>query len=621
MIENDLESGKRTAEEIDATSKSYKRETNTLPIGVTSIEVLLNSNYYSDKTGHAGQLLTERKPSFLIRPRRFGKSSFIDTLATIAEGVAKKEVFKGTFIYDGIFKNEHGVEQKYQWKKYPVIRLDFSGVCNESAKILEIDIKKALFNIANNYGLAKEMKPPEGDDSLKSYFISLFNKLKKLGGDYESKVVVLIDEYDSPIVNLEWGSELHKKNKEILMDFFTEVKTCSNDIQLEFVTGVTKFSLSGLCSGANNLDDISMDEAFSDIVGYQEEEIQELFKDRFNTISDTWKRRKKENYTQEDIMDTIKSYYNGYQFSQEGKGIYNPASVLSFFKEGNPEGYWYSKGDPTLLINQMKGNLNRFNIDWDQQVFKATKSQLMVTKDNKEINLIPLMYQTGYLTLDGTYDNTTEEFGLKFPNKEIKIALADNLETLINEQEKEDGRKASTDIKSALDKKDWIRFLKIIQKKCFASSNYEFIKNEEKSFQGLLASFLQGAFTSYRNIDVRTEEQTGNGRSDIIIDDKSGDDRITYVIELKRNETAQKAIDQIQQRGYHTKYDDATTLVLVGLNCLYDATTNRNKRDPNHRNINECTILISTKEDSYDDHEFAGSPLHFKVENRNFVKK
>ncbi len=602
-----MEGKQQLGERLEMDHKRMRLPTNRLPLGQVDITKVIASGYYEDKTDFAAKLLVEGKPTFLIRPRRFGKSLFVDTLATICQGASVQERFKGTWIYDGYLTDDNGnilrdakdAPIAYDWKKYPVIRLDFSKLSNETPDILKDSLKRALSRIAAQYAVSIETP------TVKDTFENLCNALRSLGNGHEPKVVILIDEYDAPLIKLKWDNaedSLYVQNQAVLKNFLEEVKACSKDCQLVFVTGVTKFSLSGLCSGANALDDVSMDEAFADIVGYKEENISTIFKDRLDYVADKLSQKIGTSHTKEEILAKLKNYYNGYRFAYNGPSVYNPSSLLSFFKEGSLEGYWYRKGDPSVLLNQIKQDLSRFDIDWETGRFNATGDALLVTRNNKQLDLIPLMYQTGYLTID-RYDPSEQKYLLKFPNAEVRESLAVNLEEIANDQEKEEGKRYSHVLKEALDQEDWVRFLTIVQKGCFASSSYEFIQQREKSFQGLLHSFLQGAFFSYgTHIAVRSEEHTGLGRMDLVVDDRSGDVPITYILELKMNGCSSEALAQIKDTGYLDKYYRSQKIVCMGMNFVFDAAKDRTRRHPNHRSIDSCDILVSRREDF--DHDF-----------------
>jgi hypothetical protein len=219
------------------------------------------------------------------------------------------------------------------------------------------------------------------------------------------------------------------------------------------------------------------------------------------------------------------------------------------------------------------------------------------------------MYQTGYLTID-RYDPSEQKYLLKFPNAEVRASLAANLEEIANDQEKEEGARYRTDLKEAMDQEDWVRFLTIVQNGCFASSSYAFIQNAEKSFQGLLHSFFQGAFAHAQRdlkIGVHAEHPVGPGRIDIVLDDLSGAQPITYILELKRNGTSREALAQILGKSYARKYYKSQKIVCMGMNFVFDTTKDIHKRNPNHRNIDSCDILVSRKE--VFDHDFSKAKL------------
>ncbi|WP_165941959.1 AAA family ATPase, partial [Cardinium endosymbiont of Culicoides punctatus] len=269
------------------------------------------------------------------------------------------------FISNGEFEDENGDIIKYDWKKYPVIRLDFSKLNNKTSERLEKDIKKAMYRTAKFYGIDSNIEKPDNNDSIQSYYIDLVEELKTLKKGYESKIVLLIDEYDSPVINLDWNSQNYKDCMKVLSDFFATVKSCANDCQLIFVTGVYKFVLSGLGSGANILHDgdISLDENVSDIVGYREEDIRALFKYNFDKICDRRKEITGIDQSTETVVKDLKEYYNGYRFSNSNKepDVFNPTSILHFFKSGELLGYWKDTADTRLLVKQMQDNIERFS--------------------------------------------------------------------------------------------------------------------------------------------------------------------------------------------------------------------------------------------------------------------
>lgn len=232
-----------------------------LPIGVASIKNMLSTLYYVDKTDYAYKLLSGvPKYVFLSRPRRFGKSLFVSTLEEIAKG--NKELFKNCWIG----------KSDYKWAKYPVIRLSFSDLSNKTPEKLEEDLKKSLYNIALQYNIASKMTNPIGEDSVQSYCRSLIESLIGLGKGYEKEVVVLIDEYDTPFINVE-DDTIKEGNLKVVRDFLTVIKGLSDQIKLEFVTGVSAYCFNDCNSGPNNLCDITLKPDYAYITGYKETDL------------------------------------------------------------------------------------------------------------------------------------------------------------------------------------------------------------------------------------------------------------------------------------------------------------------------------------------------------------
>ncbi|TDG95792.1 AAA family ATPase [Cardinium endosymbiont of Culicoides punctatus] len=576
---------KRTGEDLEQIIEQVaEMDLDRLPIGDADIKNVIGSGYYADKTKFAGKLLMEGKPTFMVRPRRFGKSLLISTIATIAEGAINKELFKNYFIYNGVFKDENGKKIKYDWKKYPVIRLDFSGLNNTSSKKLEGDLIELLDDIGLQYKIKITGK------SLQTRFRRLINTLTTLKEGYEPKIVLLIDEYDRPVVNLDWRSQQHNDCMKVLKDFFTVVKSCAGDCQLIFLTGVTKFSLVNLGSGANIFqgNDVSLKQVFSDVAGYKEEDIKNLFKNRFSYVIREMKKRTGKTYTKEGIMEAIKSYYNGYRFSYDGPFMYNPNSVLSFFQEGSLQGYWYRTGDPSILLNQMRDEIDRFDLDWEKLRFYVTQDDIMFTQSKKPLSLEALMYQTGYLSID-TYNPANGQYALKIPNEEVRVALTQNIQEVFLDEQKEIGVHHKEHVLAALQQEDWTRLLQLFRDACFANTSYEALKDDEKDFQNILHAFLNGVcHHTVGGPRIRVEEHSGSGRSDITMDDIKNN--VVYIIELKKNQSAEVAIEQIEQKNYSGKYFRKKKIVHIGLNCIF------NREDINHRNINECMIEVKRQD-------------------------
>jgi len=362
-----------------------------LPIGIQTFNEIITNNYlYIDKTEVFAKLLNRGKYFFLSRPRRFGKSLLVSTLKEIFRG--NKELFKNLYIYD-----------EYDWnEKYPVIHLSMSNL-------------KGTENLTSVYEsayLMLETNAIENGISLKKYdnpaimFSKLISELSKI-----NKVVVLIDEYDKPIVDHLTQNDVCKRNINFLRDFYSVLKDYDEHIKFCLLTGVSKFSKVSVFSGLNNLYDITLDRNFSTICGITQEEIDKYFDDRLPAIANEY------NITVNELKQKIKEWYNGYSWDGKNK-LYNPFSILSFFSSFKFDNYWFSSGTPTFLIEKYRESKTVIE---DIKEFKIGSTFF----DQSEIDIIdfrPLLFQTGYLTVK-EYDFINNIYTLGYPNKEVKDAF------------------------------------------------------------------------------------------------------------------------------------------------------------------------------------------------------
>jgi hypothetical protein len=291
-----------------------------LPIGIQSIKKILSNNeyIYIDKTGFVKKLIDEGAPHyFLSRPRRFGKSLFLNTLEEIFKG--NKELFKKCKIY----------ESDYNWQKHPVLYFNFAQIESGTPKQLENDLKETLQELASAHEIS--ITGP----SIKPQLRKLIPKLAKDG-----RVVVLVDEYDHPIINHLSDPQVAEKNRDILKSFFETLKNLDKYLKFTFITGVSKFSQVSLFSGYNNLKDITMDPRYAGMMGYTEEELKHSFGEYVSLIS---KERSHQGTptTEDDILKEVRTWYNGYRFSRDNICVYNPFSTLNFMDERVAQSYWY----------------------------------------------------------------------------------------------------------------------------------------------------------------------------------------------------------------------------------------------------------------------------------------
>ncbi|TDG95008.1 AAA family ATPase [Cardinium endosymbiont of Culicoides punctatus] len=614
-------------EEIGHNNKRQKLAyTGIIPISKSDIEEVIQSGFYADKTAHVWRLIKKGGPCFLVRPRRFGKSLLIDTIAKIAEGERYRHLFTDCCIGKDTMKiNPHNPKEeqkKYDWKKYPVIRLDFSKLENESAEILKMDLQRLLYNTAKKYSVESKLHNPIGHNSFQSYYENLIDSLKKLkdkDNSYKSKIVLLIDEYDAPVINLDWDSQNYKDCMKVLSDFFTVIKSCANDCQLLFVTGVYKFVLSGLGSGANIFygHDLSIYyEDFSDVVGYKEEHINSLFTDKLSYVKEQLHKKTGKMHTNEEVLQVVRQYYNGYKFYPFGPSVYNPTSVLSFFETGKLVGYWKDTADTRVLIKQMQDHIQRFSLDKISGNFLQKEDDLLETTALKELDIIPLMYQTGYITIKD-YDVDEGKCVLDFPNTEVKEALHAHFGKYLANKAQENGIKKNLNVQEAFKQEDWQKLFYIFRSDCYAKASYELTEKSEKYFHALLFSFLNGVFLGNENVEISAETISNIGQADIVIKDTSNN--TIYILELKLNKDSYTGLKQIISRDYYGQYvSEYDKIVCMGLNIIFN-DDNKNNPDPSHRNMDECTILVSRLDDN---HNWSDDPIKkfsYSPRNKSFL--
>lgn len=499
-----------------------------LPIGIQSIgKILKNNDYiYVDKTGFAKKLLDEGIPHyFMSRPRRFGKSLFLNTLEEIFKG--NKKLFKGYQIY----------ESNYKWEEYPVLHFDFAQIASNTAEEFRASLEAALERMGKLY------ETPVKGPSVQFQLKVLVEELSK-----KNQVVVLVDEYDSPIINNLKMPEVAEKNRDLLKAFFGTVKSLDRYLKFTFVTGVSKFSQVSLFSGPNNLTDITMDPKYAGMMGYTEEELKLSFKKHVETI--VHKRSQKEGCSQEDIFNEIRTWYNGYRFSERELSVYNPYSTLRFLSAGKAESYWYSTGTPSFLIDQVK---NHPRLIVPLSGITASKPQLMDISSLKEIDLAALMFQTGYLTIS-SYEPVTNRYRLDFPNQEVTEAF---LETLINSFANIDPT-LSIECQNTLENQDLNSFFEQI-KATLSSFPYQlFVKARESTYQGMLLGILKGM-----GFEVYGEKLTNLGRIDLVIEIP----QTIYILEIKIDSNSDIALNQIIERKYHEQFlQKGREVALVGVN-------------------------------------------------------
>ncbi len=371
------------------------------PIGIQNFEDLRRNGYaYVDKTQFVYKLADEGKYYFLSRPRRFGKSLFLSTLEAYFQG--KKELFEGLAIYD----------LETEWKQYPIFHIDLN-----TANFRE---EGSLYTVLNDYLSAWEDKygTRESEVTLPLRFKGVIARAAEKEG---RNVVILVDEYDKPILQTLQNEKLQEDHRNQLKAFYSVLKPQDRYIKFAFLTGVTKFGKISVFSDLNNLVDLSMDHRYVNICGTTEEELKSYFKEGFSELASA------NGDSERETIDKLRMRYGGYHFEKNSEGIYNPFSVLNTLAKHRYKNYWFETGTPTFLIELLKEHGYRLPDLNKEQVSAFVMSGM----DSAPTNLTPFIYQTGYLTMKG-YDERFKKYQLGFPNKDVEEGFLNLLLPLYN---------------------------------------------------------------------------------------------------------------------------------------------------------------------------------------------
>ncbi len=479
------------------------------PIGIQNFEKLRNDGYvYVDKTAHIHRLATTGSYYFLSRPRRFGKSLLISTMDAYFSG--KKELFKGLAMEQ--------LEQK--WTKYPILHLDLNTNQYFTDDSLEERLDASLSLWEAVYG------KDEVKYSLEIRFEFLVRRVYEKTGE---RVVILVDEYDKPLLQTIGNDELQEKFRRILKAFYSVLKTQDQYIKFGFLTGVTKFGKVSVFSDLNNLQDISMDEEYADICGISEREIHFYFDESVKDLSET------NGMTTELTYAKLKEQYDGYHFEYDTEGIYNPFSLLNTFNKRKFRDYWFETGTPSFLVELLK----RTKYDLNRLQEEEVTSDILNSIDSMSYNPIPVIYQSGYLTIKD-YDGRFDTYKLGFPNQEVKQGFIKYLLPFYTPIEENRTAFFINNFIKEIEQGKPEQFMERLQT-MFANSSYEIAGDMEKYFQNALylVFMMMGFYTE-------VERRTSRGRMDVVIQTKD----YIYIMELKLDGSAEEALRQIDEKGY-----------------------------------------------------------------------
>jgi hypothetical protein len=504
---------------------SYLNNPRKMPVGVQTFSTIREEGYvYVDKTDLMFKLVSS--PSrfiFLSRPRRFGKSLLLSTLKSYFLG--QKELFKG--LAAERLEEERG---KDAWAEHPVFHFDFTGKSYANPEAVNVRLGFTISEYEKIYGKA------ETADEIEDRFFALLKNAHEQTG---KKSVVLIDEYDNPLLeNFEEGKGESEAVKKRLRAFYEVLKGADPHIRFAMLTGVTKFARLSVFSALNQLKDITLSKDYGTICGITQEELERDFQPEIKALGE------KNGLTCEQTIEKLKEKYNGYDFNGEGIRVYNPFSTVRAFDDREFGNYWYGSGTPTFLVNEIeRTGLSLSGLTEDVSI---SKNKLENYRPGTE-DIIPLLYQAGYLTIKKA-DDATGEFVLGFPNQEVEIGFLENLlEHFVFSRIKDyTGFSANAFVRNLRDgnAEEFMNRLSAF----YAAIPYDLAGDREKDFQKIffILFSLMGQL-------AKVEEHTSKGSSDAVVETE----KQVYVFEFKlTGGTVEEALKQIEEKGYAKKYED-----------------------------------------------------------------
>jgi hypothetical protein len=502
----------------------------TLPLGLSTFSKIRKAGYlYIDKTQEAYNLITRGHRYFLSRPRRFGKSLLVSTLKEILDG--NRSLFEGLWID----------KSNYQWDKHGLIILDLSAIEVTSTEDFRSGICELLQEVADDYALGLTLHTERPDAALRALVRALYAKF--------GRIAVLVDEYDSPILQVLNDQPKAKEVRNAIRRFFAVIKSLDSFIDFVFITGVSSFAKAGLFSGINNLSIMTMDTQWATICGYTDAEVDHYLAPHIQSWADA------KNIPYNDLRRQIKDWYNGYRFGADVPSIYNPFSIMHALNAKQFKNFWFQTGTPAFLVEELAKKYRKTEYEiLDLEKLETTEDALGIF----EIGATPLtalMFQTGYLTVTA-FDEEKQSYQLGYPNSEVRIALQKYLLGMYTSMDFTEAESFSLKLFSALNQKD-IEDVVTLIKSIIVRVPYSLHGTEEKFYHGLLQVLFGAA-----GIKAYSEHLTSHARIDMILELPA----LNYVIEIKLNESAQKALQQIEDRKYYEalQYQNKP-IVLLGL--------------------------------------------------------
>ncbi len=506
------------------------------PINSLSFQDIREENYlYIDKTDHVYKMTNSGlRYVFLSRPRRFGKSLLVSTLKAYFEG--KKDLFKGLKI--------EGLEN--EWIEYPVLHFDF---CNVNDIVNREDLIKELNERIQRY--EDIYGHIEGGIKPGTRLTKLISQVYKQTGKH---VVVLIDEYDAPLLDV-LNKDILEDVRGVMKNFYSALKESFSYLKFVFLTGITKFSQLSFFSALNNITNISMMDEYASICGITEDEMLGSLKLGIGSLA------KKQGYSYSEAVDKLKSQYDGYHFSKVSPDIYNPYSLLSALSQEEIKNYWFTTGTPTFLIEILK----KYDVTPNNIGERYAGEDEFDVPTETMIDELPLLYQAGYLTIKG-YNEKEKEFFLDIPNKEVRVGLMDNLlPQYVAPNKVNEARRIIRDLSRAIREEridDALKGLKTFLSTIPQTDNTDY----EGHYQSILYTVLYILGSYQQDVEVHTPR----GRVDMVLRTWTH----LYLFELKFNKSAREAIEQINIKNYAERFSlTGLPIVKIGINFSSETRT------------------------------------------------
>ena len=495
------------------------------PLGIqTFSEIIEGDYYYVDKTADIYRMTSTYKYVFLSRPRRFGKSLLVSTLASYFRG--EKELFKGLAME----------RLEKQWKKHPVIHLSLASVKEIEPEKIEESLSNRLRDIENQFGI--ERKSNGLGDRLNDI-------IQQTTEQYGEKAVVVLDEYDAPLLNVLHDEQRLTQVRQLMRTLYAPLKDCDPYLRFVFITGISKFSQLSIFSEINNLTVISMDDEYATLCGFTQQEIEEYFQDGIKLLAE------KEELTVEQTLGKLRQMYDGYHFSSDSPGVYNPYSIINALAKKKIENFWFSTGTPSFLVEMLR----KFHTDISRiDGSEAAMEEFDAPTENMK-SILPLFYQSGYITIKH-FDRKAKLFTLGFPNKEVKTGLMDNLYTYYVAPTLDYRATNIWRISKGLLEDDPETSLQTLQ------AYLEGIPYQDSRFDENHYTQMLYVIFSLLGLHVDSQVRTAKGRLDVVV----RTDGHIYVMEVKLDRPAREAIEQIDSRNYLLPYSlDGRQLTKIGI--------------------------------------------------------